>query len=154
MEYLRAVKILREKGYGIKLDVLGDGSLRRTSKAFCFKNKLNVKFHGFVENVDKFLAQADLVFTSRYLGMLESIAYKKLVFAAYNNDIKKDYLSMARFSEFIVIVNSKEEIFSKFVYFLKHPNKEKEIVDKAFEWVKIQSWDKVSQLYVALWRES
>ena len=151
MKYLKALKILKEKKYEFKLDVFGDGIKYAKCKEFCSKYNLNVEFHGFVNNATDFLVESDWVFVSRYLGILEAMAAKRLVFAVYDNPIKKDYLQRTPFSKLIIIANSKEEIFSKAKYFLENPEEEKKIIDKAYNWVKDQTWEKVNETYMDLW---
>jgi len=153
MDYLKAVKILKDKGYKTRLDVLGDGIQRNEAKKFCVEFNLDVKFHGFLSNINDFLVKSNFVFVSRYLGILETMAAKKLVFSLYNNDIKRNYLEMSPFAELVVIANSAEEIYSKVVYYLKNPNEEKIIVDKAYNWVKDQTWDRVFETYIRLWNK-
>lgn len=154
MEYLKAVKILKEKGYKIKLDVLGDGSLRKKAEAFCFRNGLNVKFHGFVENVVKFLAQSSFAFTSRYLGILEALASKKFVFVVYNNPIKKDCFRMSPFADVIVLAKNERSLVSKFIHYIKNKDSMCAKIANGYEWVCGQTWDEVERLYLKLWRQN
>ena len=152
MRYLKAVKILKDKGYIFDLDVLGDGEQRQDAEKFCSKFNLNVRFHGFVNNTTDFLEKANYVFVSRYLGILEAMASKKLVFALYDNPLKEDYLKMTPFAKLVNIVNSEKHLANKVLYFLKNSEKEKEMIGKAFDWSKNQSWENAVRTYIKLWQ--
>ncbi|OGH09850.1 MAG: hypothetical protein A2152_01845 [Candidatus Levybacteria bacterium RBG_16_35_6] len=146
MEYLIALTLL-PKTFKYSIDVLGDGSLKREAIKFCRKNKINAKFYGFVKNVNKYTQNADYVFVSRYLGILETLGLKKPVFAVYNNKIKKDYLTMTPFKKFISIEKNAEEIA---IDLLKEIDKEK--IEEGYEWAIKQTWEKMASDYLRLWR--
>ena len=70
---LRAVKILKDKGYSFKLTILGrDGSTTSEMKNYINENSLTevVKIEGFKENVPDYLLQSDVfVFPSLFEGL-------------------------------------------------------------------------------------
>ena len=152
MKYLEALRILKDKKIDLKLTVLGSGFLDKDAKRYAKENSLNVDFEGFVENVEDYINSAKFVFVSRYLGILEAIAAKKLVFAEYNNAIKKDYLEMAPFAKNIVIENSANDLAEKIELYFKNAGKEKEMVDNAYAWVKNQTWENITEVYLKLWK--
>lgn len=143
--YLNAVKLIRKKIPNFKFTVIGDGRLKK----FITKE---VAALGFQKNPEKFLRKSHFAFVSRYLSILEAMAQRKLVFAVYNNPLKEDYLKMTPFAKFINIVRNKTELSSSIFYFMKNPNKERIMIDNAFAWVKDQTWDKVVQSYLGLWK--
>ncbi len=149
LEYLKALSILRNKGKDLKLTVLGEGSLENAAKKYVKENDLNVEFKGFINNVEKYINSANYVFVSRYLGILEAMAAKKLVIAEYNNAIKRDYLQMAPFAKDIIIAKNGEEIAEKLIKVL-NKNSELEIND-AYNWVKNQTWENLVNVYLKLW---
>ncbi len=151
MEYLKALKILKDKRQSFELTVLGDGSLRDKSEKFSKKNNLKVVFKGFIKDVNKFILQSNYVFASRYLGILEGLAAKKFVFAQYNNAIKKDYLKMAPFVKFISIAKNYQELSSQIEFFLKNESERNQKIMGGFYWVSGQTWDKVVEIYLRLW---
>ena len=149
MEYLKALKILQERKYIFEIVMLGDGSLRKNAEKFALENNINAEFKGFVENIDKYLQNCDFVFVSRYLGILEALAYGKFIFANYNNEIKADYLKMAPFSDFISISKNGEEISKELINFINH---KKTINTKnGYNWVKDKTWKSMASLYLRLW---
>lgn len=151
LEYLKAFKQVNKKYKNLKLLVLGDGEKRKEAEEFTKKNMLNVKFTGFIENINEFLPRANFVFTSRYLGILESLMSKKYVLAVYNNEIMKDYLQMTPFSSFISISKNYSEISAELEKYLTEPALKNERIGKGYDWVKDKTWDYMVNLYLNLW---
>ena len=150
--YLEALKILKEKKVNFSLVILGDGSLKKKAEDFCKLNNLKVEFRGFVKGINSFIAKSDFVFTSRYLGILESFAFKKLVFAVYNNEIKKDYLEISPFAEDISISGNYKKLFNQIMYYLSH-NIEKNIkIDRGYTWINLHTWKEITNIYLRLWK--
>ncbi|MBO8132082.1 MAG: glycosyltransferase family 4 protein [Candidatus Marinimicrobia bacterium] len=67
---LEAVKLINQKGYNFKFDIIGDGEILDDCKRYALANNLkNVVFHGYSSGVEKFLANSDLlVVTSKNEG--------------------------------------------------------------------------------------
>ena len=152
MTYLELLKILKKKGISFKLLICGDGPLKRKADNFIRNNKLEAKILGFVANPEKYLAQTRFAFVSRYLSILEAMAAKKLVFATFDNPIKEDYLKLSPFLKWIIIEGSPEALYNKLVYYTQHPEEEKKKVEEAYNWARQQTWEKVIDLYLKLWR--
>ena len=147
LTYLEAVKKIREKFPDFKFTVFGDGKLR---------NKINkdIDFRGLVENPEKELPKFNFIFASRYLSILEAMAAKRSVLAVYDNPLKKDYLKMSPFADYISISDSSEGLAKNVEYFLKNPKEKEKLTNKAFEWVKKQSWGNLSNVCINLWQRS
>jgi glycosyltransferase involved in cell wall biosynthesis len=144
LTYEAAVNIINKEFTHFSLTVLGEGKLSK-------KIDQSVKLLGFQENIGQYLNNNHFAFVSRYLSILEAMAFKRLVFAVYDNPVKQDYLRMAAFAPLIVIENSAEKLAEKVIYFLKHPDKEKQMVDEAYQWVRKQKWENVVLVYEKLW---
>lgn len=153
MDYLEALSILKNKKININLDVYGDGSLITNAKKYVKDNKLNVVFKGFVKNIEKYIKGYDIVFVSRYLGILEALAFKKYIFAVYNNDIKKDYLKMAPFSKFISISPNLNSLALEIEKYFKNKKEIEKKIELGFNWVKDKNWDYMTNLYLKLWEK-
>lgn len=153
MEYLRSIILLKNEYSKFELTVLGDGSLMAKARKLASDNKIHVRFEGFQKNIKKYLRKCDFVFTSRYLGILESFVYKKFVFAVYNNEIKKDYLEMAPFAKFISISKNSKELSGKIEWYFKNEQKRSEMIEGGFNWVKNQTWKKMVFMHVDLWNQ-
>ena len=89
---------------------------------------------------------------SGYLSILEAMAAKRLVFAVYGNLLKEDYLRMAPFSKYIVISNSLSELVSKIYFYLDNLKEKEKIINDAYNWVKKQTWEEMTSIYLKLWK--
>lgn len=154
MEYLNAIKILKAKKITMALDVYGDGSLRKISETFAKKNRLKIQFKGFVPNADEQIKNYNFVFTSRYLGILESLASRRIVFALYNNKIKKDYLVNTPFKNFILIFKNAEELSKGIIDVMNNGYKYKNMIDYGYKWVKNKTWKDIANTYLDLWKKT
>ncbi|KPJ51881.1 hypothetical protein AMJ39_09105 [candidate division TA06 bacterium DG_24] len=86
------VRLGREHGLRLKLDICGDGPLRRTIADAAARHDLDISFHGFVRDPERHLAETRFAFASSYLAILEAMAWRRPVFAVYQNPLKRDYL--------------------------------------------------------------
>ncbi|MDP3941926.1 MAG: glycosyltransferase family 4 protein [bacterium] len=152
LHYLESLNILKLQGFLPHMSVLGDGVLAEQAKTFVRKHRLNVTFFGFVANTNEFLDRADCVFTSRFLGILESFSHKKNVFALYNNKIHRDYLQLSPFSKWVGIFGNETEMSDALKVLIEHPHMNDEKIEHAYSWVKDQSWDKIAKTYLSLWK--
>ena len=151
MIYLEALKILKKKGISYRLVVCGEGPRMDEAIEFSKKHGLNVEFEGFVRDVEKYLKQSKFVFVSRYLGILEAMINKKLVFAVYDSPIKEDYLKMSPFSKWIVIESDPKELAKKVKFYFENPLEEKKLIEEAYNWAREQTWEKLTKNYLELW---
>lgn len=149
LEYLKALKALKDKQINLQLDVFGNGALEAEARQYARENDLKVNFKGFVLNVTDFIKDYKYVFVSRYLGILEAMALQKPIFAQYNNDIKKDYLQMTPFAKYISITDDPAIIANALASYIEKKNLE---VSRAYLWVKNETWEKMVNLYLRLWR--
>jgi len=140
--YLKACKILNTK---YQILFLGDGQLRKKAERYG-------KVLGFISHVKPYILKSRFVFTSGYLSILEAMICKKLVFAVYDNPLKKDYLTMTPFRRWIIIENNPKRLAKKLNYYFHHPSVEKELVNQAYLWAKKQSWKRLAELYLKLWQ--
>jgi len=143
--YLRTLDKLRENSIPFKLNFFGDGSLKNNAKKYGI-------VHGFIDDIFLQIKKSDIVFASSYLSILESLAQKKLVFSVHTNELKKDYLEMSPFSKNIICVNSPEDLYENIKKYSDNPEKKNEMVEKGYDWVKDQTWDNVTNIYLTLWK--
>ncbi|MBL7150305.1 glycosyltransferase family 4 protein [Candidatus Microgenomates bacterium] len=145
--YLKAIRQFKSlKDSKFKIVFLGDGKLRKEAEKYG-------KVLGFVENIRPYVLQSRFIFTSGYLSILEAMLNKKLVFAVDDNFLKKDYLEMAPFAKWIIIEKNPKKLQEKIKYYFSHPEEEKKLVNKAYNWVKGQTWEKVTNIYLKLWEK-
>ncbi len=151
MQYLKALKLLKDRNYNYTLYVYGDGSQRREAEIFSKKNNLNVVFKGFDSKAESYIQNYNYIFVSRYLGILEALVNKKVIFAVYNNEIKKDYLEMTPFRNFIYICEDYLEIARKVEHLIENKKEEELMIKNGYRWVEKQTWEKLVNLYLKLW---
>lgn len=111
----------------------------------------NIKTLGFIENADDYFKNYRFAFVSGYLSILEAMANKRLVFAVNDNPLKEDYLKMSPFAEFIIIEKDPASLAEKVNYYLNNPKKENEMINKAYKWSTLQSWENLLNIYFKLW---
>lgn len=146
LDYAKAVDLIKKQYPKFDFKIVGDGK---------YKSKLRrYKPIGFKENPIDYLRQNNFAFVSRYLSILEALANKRLVFALYDNPVKKDYLKMSPFAKFIIIENSAEKLKKKVLYFLSRPKEAERLKNNGYDWVKNQTWDNVIKVYLKLWKSS
>ncbi len=145
-EYLQALQLLQEKKVFCHLDVMGDGDLRDECQNFAKEHHLDVTFHGFVEHAAAELEKYEVVFASQYLSILDAMSQGCAVIAYANTPIKKDYLSMTPFAEWITITYSVKEIAEA----IEHP---RPVSKHGTGWAKKQTWEKLGKEYVELWKK-
>lgn len=145
MDYVKAVDEIRKKYPRFELKILGDGPY--------FKKLKKYKPLGFKNDPMEYLSRYNFAFVSRYLSILEAFSHKRLVFALYDNPVKKDYLEMTPFASFIITADSPQKLARKVLYFQKNPKQEKKFIEAGYKWVKDQSWENVTNTYLKLWRK-
>lgn len=139
--YVEAVTLIRKKIPSFTLTVYGDGPLKNKIK----REGIIVK--GFDPDADKEIQKYEFAFISRYLGILEAMAAKRLVFSHFDNPVKEDYLKMTPYNDWIIPFTSAKELSS--IILNKDISSKK--IENAYAWVRKQSWKKVTDVYVSLW---
>lgn len=125
------------------LTMLGDGPLRKELENLARELNIKVEFKGFVDNVPEQILEADIVFTSGYLSILEAYAGKRAVFSVYNNELKEDYLKLMPCPPYIF--NSPEELAKKIDEVCLEGCEEK--IEENFKFAVENSWEKLADKY-------
>ena len=142
--YLEALKILQTKKVRWKLDVYGDGSQLSAAQLYVKKHNLDVKFHGFVPDADRFLPEYQVAFVSRYLAIIEALSARTWVVARYHNELTEDYLRQSPFARWILITDSPQVMVLQL-------EKIRSVSPQAQKWARQQTWKKMAQQYLQLW---
>lgn len=145
LTYADAVKLIRKKNPYFKFEIIGDGKFRQEIER-------DFKVLGFQKSPEKYFLKYNFAFVSRYLSILEAMAAKRLVFAAYDNPLKEDYLRMAPFSKYIIIFSSPSELVSKISFYIDNPKEKEKIIESAYSWVKKCTWEEMTNIYLKLWK--
>ncbi len=136
---LRALKNIKN----FKIIFCGDGEL----KAECEKIG---KVMGFVDP-QPFYQKAKYVFASGYLTILEAMSNKCLIFVLYQNPLQKDYYELSPFKNFVVIAKNSSDLVNKYNYYQMHPKEAQIIIKKGYNWVKDETWRRMTDIYLKLW---
>ncbi|AJM91323.1 glycosyltransferase family 4 protein [Nitrosopumilus piranensis] len=146
--FIKAIKLIKDKiGVNLIVDICGDGSLKDTIIKLNEENNLNIKIHG-ITNPDKFIDKNQFVFCTGYLGILESLIKKRLVFSVYDNPLKQDYLDSL---DMTITCNSSEQLAEKIIYYVDNFDETEKKIEKGYEFAKLQTWNKLSDTYLSLW---
>jgi glycosyltransferase involved in cell wall biosynthesis len=153
LDYAESIKIIRHSLPDFQFTIVGDGALKeKVQKTIQTTKTMQNKFEDFQKNPEKYFYTNHFAFVSRYLSILEAMAAKRLIFALYDNPLKEDYLKMTPYAQNIIIAATPDKIAEKVEYFLKHPEKEKKLIEKNYTWVRQQTWQHMAELYLNLWQ--
>ncbi|OGM05328.1 hypothetical protein A2715_05630 [Candidatus Woesebacteria bacterium RIFCSPHIGHO2_01_FULL_39_32] len=130
------------KGY--QIEFCGEGELS-------YEANLYGSVKGFVDP-GPYYKKAKYCFASGYLTVLEALAHKCLLFVAYNNPLQKDYYEMTPFRKFIICSANSMELMERFNYYQKRPKVAEKLILSGFAWVKTQTWEKLVEDYLKLWK--
>lgn len=152
LTYIEALRVLKaEWDVDLTLDVFGDGGLRGTIEDRSERYGLRVTVHGMV-NEPWLRARGEFAFVSGYLSILEAMARKKLVFAVYENELKRDYLTMIPGAEGMMEISSSPESLAKVIgKRMDDRGGRREMVNRAYDFSKRSTWKKVAEQYLRLW---
>lgn len=128
---------------GYTIEFCGDGSYADECK------KLG-KVYGFVDP-KKYLKKAKHAFVGGYLSTLEAFSYKCGVFAAYNNPLRRDYFDLAPFSKWVRASDKPKRLADNVELLEDNSKLYKRNVGEAFDWVKEQTWEDLTDKYLNLW---
>lgn len=141
--YLKALEEINKSN--VELLFLGQGSLEDSLKKIG-----EVKL---VKNPEEEIKNADIVFSSSYLSMLQAMVLGKPVFSVYENELKKDYLEMTPFKDYIYISSSSKELVSQLSNYFKKTDEITFKIKSAYNWVANNTWERVTDVYILLWEK-
>lgn len=137
--FFEALKIIKD----YKIIFCGEGKLS-------YEANLYGDVKGFVDP-EPYLRAAKYCFASGYLTIMEALANRCLVFTAYNNPLQKDYYELTPFKKYIISTLNPVQLLKYFKYYNNHTEMTNKIIERGYEWVKLQSWEKLVDLYLKLW---
>ncbi len=154
MVYLDALVTLdRDHGRRLHLTVAGDGPLRPIAERYAEAQGLSVKFLGAVADPAPLLANCHFAFVSGYLAIWQALAAKRLVFAVYDNDLKRDYLTGFPDAERVMaIAAGPAELAGQLGRHLGDPDLGAEMRDRGAELAAENTWERVADLYLNMYR--
>lgn len=146
LQYLEALKILKDKNLNYHLDVYGAGPLMNKAKYYSKKYQLDVIFHGAAAGAEKLFSNYEIAFVSRYLGICEALKQNCRVIAHYSNNFIKDYLSMSIYKDYIWMGNNAQEIAQAIIKTPKTKKISKKIRNSL-------TWPVIAETYQKLWQK-
>jgi glycosyltransferase involved in cell wall biosynthesis len=154
MLYLEALALLRrDYNRRLPLTVAGDGPLRPIAERYAEAQGVRARFLGTVPDPTPLLAEAQLAFVSGYLAIWQALAHRRLVFAAYENDLKRDYLmGFPEARETLVIAGDPAELAAALNEHLGNPAAGEERRERGSRLAAENTWDRVADLYLSMYR--
>lgn len=143
IEYISVVKKLTKMGWHINMIWVGDGEFRNHCEEVG-------EVTGFIKNIQPYLKNADYIFASSYLAILESQSYGKVVCSLFNSKIKERYLKTYPGIQSMLIASKP----SKLAHKIAHTNeREFSILSKqSQDFVQQHTWEHVANLYEKMWK--
>jgi len=154
MLYLEALVTLRqEHRRRLRLTVVGDGPLRPIARRYAEAQGLQVEFLGTVSDISPLFAGAQFAFVSGYLAMWQALAQKRLAFAVYENELKRDYLvGFPDAENTVVIAGDPVDLAAELSRYLADPALGVERRERGARLAAENSWERVADVYLAMYR--
>lgn len=153
--YLDAVKILTQTFHrSFFLHVYGDGSLAASLREQAASESLPVRFYGRTHDAQRHIAESCFAFIDGRMAIQEAMARRRLVFAAYVDPLKRDYVGTESFSPYLIPVGSGEQLAERVAYFADRPQERSERVERAYRHAQTLTWERTAEAYLKLWRET
>jgi glycosyltransferase involved in cell wall biosynthesis len=153
LEYISALDILKDH-YHCEFSghICGDGSFRELIEKTLIEQNIKFEVLGFIEKPEVYYEQCRFAFVSGYLGILEAMAHRRMIFNIASDPLKEDYLRLIPNAEqMMVTTNSAEELAEKIFHYYKNPEEIRPFEDNAYEFAKKRSWKSVADEYLRLW---
>jgi glycosyltransferase involved in cell wall biosynthesis len=154
MFYLNALALLKsEHGPDLPLTVIGEGPMRHAAQMYSRAQRLDTRFLGAVPNPVQHFALADIAFVSGYLSIWQALAARRLVFAAYENELKEDYLRCFPDAEKVMLISGcPEELAEQLDGYLRDPDAYESMRRHGAALAAQHTWDRVADLYLDMYR--
>lgn len=144
----------------ISVVIYGQGELFETLEKEITSKQLPIQLKGFDPDARKHLADADCVFVSQYLAILEALVAGKSIISYASSDFKEDVLRMTPYSESLQIIRTPEELAHKISQTLlqKGSHAESQIAQNQLQqhwqsWAQSQTWKELTACYYRLWKK-
>ncbi len=142
--YIDFLEKLRRKKIKFKMTWVGDGSLRKECE------KIGA-VTGFVKNISKYIVNAEIVFASSYLSILEAQMLEKIVCSFYSNPLKKEYLEMYPGSKYMLVSGSTENMIKKMELLYGSTATLLKTKSDAKKYAAQQTWKSVVDIYLKMY---
>lgn len=143
--YINVLRELKKRSIAYSLDVCGAGEYMRQLATYG-------SLHGFVSDTAPYIREADVVFASSYLTILDALSYGKAVCAVYENSLKEDYLREAPFAKWLCISSKPSEITTYLIARKNHGFTSPEL-PAIKKYINKTTWKDVAESYLKLWEK-
>lgn len=142
-QYSAALKTLTQRGIDVDVTWVGDGDLADVARSHGVVT-------GMVDNPSDYVAQADIVFSSSYLSMLEALSCDKIVCSVYDTALKKAYIEYFPGEKYLLHAGDGQQLAEKIMLQLQEGLQKKSRA--AGVWARQQTWQKVADTYEKIWQ--
>lgn len=151
--YLDAMACLRERhGAGLPLTVYGDGSLKPRLIERAMRERLDVAWRPPAPDAQDRLFDGTVAFVSGRMAILEAMARRRPVVAAYVDPLKRDYVCGEWFSRHILAGSNGADLADRVLPLMRDAGLSEQRVRDAFEPVRRLRWRATARQYIAVWR--
>lgn len=151
--YLDALRILRaDHGLDLRLHVYGEGSRRAELAAAALADGLPVRWHGARQDAADHFLDGCFAFVTGRMAIHEAMARRRLVIAAYDTPLKRDYLCGEAFSAYLLAGARASEIAALVAEQAADRTGRLARTSAAFEYARALSWERTAECYESLWQ--
>lgn len=155
LKYIEILKIIKlNYNVDIKFEICGDGKLKKDIIRELESYNIEYIDNGFIEDSNKYLATSKICFTSGYLSIIEAMNNDNIIVALYDNELKKDYLTMMPCSNEMIIGEDNLYLAKEILKILNNEDEYLKRVSLAKEWSVLQTWSNIMNVYLDLWNYS
>ncbi len=144
--YLEALSLMKKKKIACTFDAFGDGPLKKETQKYG-------EAHGFVSDVQKKIADCDIVFAASFQSVLDAFAQKKYVIIVTQNQLKKDTFSTTPYAKDITLAENAQDILTAVMTYQKDPSAYAEKIEKNYQFAQKNSWEEIVKRYHQLWQK-
>jgi glycosyltransferase involved in cell wall biosynthesis len=145
--------LTHEQRRRLELRVYGDGSLASSLRERAEREALPARFFGPEPDAQRHITDSCFAFLDGRMAIQEAMARRRLVFAAYVDPLKRDYVGMESFSPFVVPVGDGAELAQRVAYYIEHRNERETLTERAFQHARTLTWSRTAAAYLRLWTQ-
>ena len=155
LEHMESLRILKEEyGISMSLDVCGSGSLQQQLLDFASSNRIDVKFHGMVDNPKSIMNRKRIYLAAGYLSILDALSLGLPVIGATQSRLKTEYLKGILESGAPISIQLNSEGVAREIYRINSDSKlYNSISERSKNFAQQMSWDRVVRTYLRLWKK-
>lgn len=153
--YVDAIRVLRDKHQlDISLDVYGDGTLREPLQERSRGQNLPITFHGWQPDAQERITDGCFAFIAGRMAIQESMARRRLVVAAYPDELKNLYVNGEPFSPYLVSGGDAETIAAHVAHYARNHDARCKLIEGGYQHASTLSWSKTADEYLKLWEQA